>query len=247
MPKSEEKPERRTPSLADVDLSPHLENHEYEDRIQRAQHRLREVQLAYLYERRRALVVLEGWDAAGKGGAIRRLTGSMDARLYRVVSTAAPTDEERSHPYLWRFWRGLPRIGRVTVYDRSWYGRVLVERLEGFCSEADWMRAYSEINDFEEQLAEAGAVVVKFWLTITKEEQLRRFREREKTPFKSFKITAEDWRNRKKWGDYERAVCDMIERTSNEHAPWVLIPANDKYFARIEILKSLCGRLRAAL
>ena len=193
------------------------------------------------------IIVFEGMDAGGKGGSIRRVTAALDSRHYRVIPVAAPTEEERAQPYLWRFWRHMPRQGRVTIFDRSWYGRVMVERVEKFCSEQDWMRAYHEINDFEEQLVEAGAIVTKFWLTITQEEQLKRFREREKTPFKSFKITPEDWRNRKKWKDYERAACDMIERTSTQAAPWVVIPANDKYFARIEILKTLCERVAEAL
>ncbi|GAB1234478.1 polyphosphate:AMP phosphotransferase [Ferrigenium sp. UT5] len=193
------------------------------------------------------IAVFEGSDAGGKGGAIRRITGALDARHYRIIPVAAPTEEERAQPYLWRFWRHVPRIGRFTIFDRSWYGRVLVERVEKLCSEADWMRAYGEINDFEEQLAESGAVVVKFWLAITKEEQLRRFKEREKIGFKRFKITEEDWRNRKKWGDYESAVCDMVDRTSTEIAPWTLVEANDKNFARIKILKTLCARIEAAM
>ena len=159
----------------------------------------------------------------------------------------APTEEERAQPYLWRFWRQVPRVGRVTIFDRSWYGRVLVERVEGFAPEADWMRAYAEINDFEDQLVRNGALVVKFWLAITAEEQLKRFKEREKTRFKRFKITAEDWRNRKKWDDYEHAVCDMIDRTSTEITPWTLVEANDKYHARIKVLKTLCDRLEAGL
>jgi len=199
------------------------------------------------FRNRSLIIVMEGVDAAGKGGSIRRITGALDARHYQVTPIAAPTEEERAQPYLWRFWRHLPRQGRVTIFDRSWYGRVLVERVEKFCSEQDWMRAYHEINDFEEQLVEAGGIVTKFWVTVTKEEQLRRFREREKTPFKSFKITPEDWRNRRKWNDYERAVCDMIERTNNELAPWILVAANDKFSARIEILKTLCERVEAAL
>jgi len=163
------------------------------------------------------------------------------------VPVAAPTDEERAQPYLWRFWRHVPRQGRFTLYDRSWYGRVLVERIEGFCAEEDWMRAYSEINDFEQQLAENGAIVAKFWLQISKEEQLRRFQEREKTRFKRFKITEEDWRNRKKWTDYQLAAADMIERTSTEHAPWVLVEANDKHFARVKVLSSLVEGIERAL
>ena len=196
---------------------------------------------------RSLIIVFEGVDAAGKGGSIRRVTGALDSRHYQVIPVAAPTEEERAQPYLWRFWRHLPRTGRVTICDRSWYGRVMVERVEKLCPEQDWMRAYHEINDFEEQLTGAGAIVVKFWLTITKDEQLRRFRQRQRTSFKSFKITPEDWRNRKKWDEYERAVCDMVERTSTENAPWYVIPANDKYHARIEVLKTLCRRVDAAL
>jgi AMP-polyphosphate phosphotransferase len=194
-----------------------------------------------------AVVVFEGLDAAGKGSAIRRVVWALDARNYRVIPIAAPTEEERAQPYLWRFWRHLPRLGRVTIFDRSWYGRVLVERVEGLCSEADWLRAYGEINDFEEQLAEAGGIVVKFWLTITPEQQLERFRARERSPFKAFKITPEDWRNREKASAYNRAVCDMIDRTNNAFAPWVLVPANDKYFARVTVLRTLCECIEARL
>ncbi len=185
----------------------------------------------------------EGSDAAGKGGAIRRITGALDARLYRVVPIAAPTEEERAQPYLWRFWRHLPRRGRLAIFDRSWYGRVLVERVERFCSESAYMRAYGEINDFEEQLVAHGIVVMKFWLQVSQDEQLRRFKEREETGFKRFKITQEDWRNREKWDAYERAVCDMIDRTSTEIAPWTLVEANDKRYARVKILKTVVERL----
>jgi len=193
------------------------------------------------------VAVFEGNDAAGKGGAIRRLTQALDARTYRTVPIAAPTDEERAHPYLWRFWRQLPRKGQLTIFDRSWYGRVLVERVEGFAPEADWQRAYSEINEFEAQMAGANLVVVKFWLAISKDEQLRRFKEREKIAFKRFKITAEDWRNRKRWDDYEQAVCDMVDRTSTSSAPWTLVEANNKYFARIKVLKTLVKAIDKAL
>ena len=159
--------------------------------------------------------MFEGADAAGKGSAIRRVTGALDARQYLLVPIGAPTDEERAHPYLWRFWRHVPRRGGITIFDRSWYGRVLVERIEGFCTVADWPRAYDEINDFEEDLADAGIIVAKFWLQISKAEQLARFKAREQTSFKRFKITQEDWRNRKKWADYERAVADMVDRTQH--------------------------------
>ncbi len=199
------------------------------------------------FKRLSVITVFEGSDAAGKGGAIRRITGALDARIYQGVPIAAPTEEERAQPYLWRFWRHVPRRGRVTIFDRSWYGRVLVERVEGFCDEADWMRAYSEINDFEEQLAQHNMVVAKFWLQITKDEQLRRFKAREKTSFKRFKITEEDWRNRKKWDAYRAAADDMVERTSTALAPWTLVAANDKYNARIEVLRTTCESIERAL
>ncbi|OIR06175.1 thymidylate kinase [mine drainage metagenome] len=193
------------------------------------------------------LLVFEGPDAAGKGGAIRRLTSGLDARDYRVIPTAAPTDEERVQHYLWRFWRHLPRAGRVTVFDRSWYGRVLVERIEGFAAADEWMRAYAEINDFEEQLAQANAVVLKFWIQITKDEQYRRFKERETVAFKAWKLTDEDWRNRAKWDQYELAVHEMVERTSTKTAPWILVEGNDKNHARIKVLRTVCAHLKARL
>jgi polyphosphate kinase 2 (PPK2 family) len=193
------------------------------------------------------VAVFEGSDAAGKGGAIRRVTQALDARKYDVVPIAAPTDEEKARPYLWRFWRNLPERGRMTIFDRSWYGRVLVERVESFCSEADWMRAYSEINDFEAQLVKNKTVVVKFWLQISKEEQLARFKAREATSFKKHKITQEDWRNREKWDQYRTAVSEMIERTSTNIAPWSVIAANDKYFARLSVLRTLADAIEAAL
>lgn len=199
-------------------------------------------------ERGRSIVwVFEGWDAAGKGGAIRRLTSALDAREYRVIPVAKPTDEEKAHHYLWRFWRHLPRAGRVTVYDRSWYGRVLVERLEGFCRDDEWRRAYTELNDFEAQLTEHGIIVLKFWLHISKDEQLRRFRHREETDYKQHKINAEDWRNRRKWHAYETAVGDMLALTHRPSAPWHLVPANNKRYARLEIIKTSCKQIAAAL
>ncbi|ACO79641.1 hypothetical protein AvCA_34920 [Azotobacter vinelandii CA] len=198
--------------------------------------------------RRHALVaVFEGNDAAGKGSSIRRVAAALDPRQYRIAQIAAPTEEERAQPYLWRFWRHIPPRGKFTIFDRSWYGRVLVERVERLCSEADWLRAYGEINDFEEQLNDAGVVLVKFWLAIDRETQLVRFKEREATPFKRFKITEEDWRNRDKWEDYSDAVGDMVDRTSSEIAPWTLVEANDKRFARVKILRTLNDALEKAL
>jgi len=199
------------------------------------------------FKQRSVICVFEGSDAAGKGGAIRRVTAAMDARDYQIVPIAAPTEEERAQPYMWRFWRHVPPTGRVTIFDRSWYGRVLVERVEGFCAEADWLRAYTEINDFEHELSESGAVVIKFWLQVSKEEQLRRFKEREKIEFKRFKLTDEDWRNREKWDAYHHAVCDMVDRTSTGVVPWTLVEANDKNYARVKVIRTICERLEAAL
>jgi len=194
-----------------------------------------------------AVVVFEGWDAAGKGGAIRRITGALDARDYQVLPTSAPTDEERAQHYLWRFWRHLSRAGRITLFDRSWYGRVLVERVEALAAEEEWRRAFGEINTFEQQLTEHGIVLVKYWLHITPEEQLARFRHREAVPYKRWKLTGEDWRNREKWDAYEAAVNDMIEKTSTSSAPWTLIPANSKRHARLQVVDTLCQRLKAAI
>jgi polyphosphate kinase 2 (PPK2 family) len=193
------------------------------------------------------VLVFEGWDAAGKGSAIRRVTQAIDPRLYRVVGIAAPTDEERAQHYLWRFWRHLPRAGFTTIFDRSWYGRVLVERVEGFARVDEWSRAFHEINAFEEELVEHGIVVNKFWLQISPAEQLRRFKERQKVDYKRYKITDEDWRNRKKWGEYQVAVDEMVARCGTEFAPWTIVAANDKRHARIQILKTIVRRLREVL
>jgi polyphosphate:AMP phosphotransferase len=233
--------------LSALDLEQRVTREAYERDLEDLQARLNLLSRDRRFGARSAVVVFEGSDAAGKGGAIRRVTGALDARFYQVVSFAAPTDEERAQPYLWRFWRHVPRRGRFALFDRSWYGRVLVERVEGFCAEADWMRAYGEINDFELHLARHGIVVVKFWLAISKDEQLRRFKERQATGFKRYKITREDWRNRAKWPRYEAAVCDMVDRTSTDVAPWGLVEANDKRFARLKVLRLLCERLEAAL
>ncbi|MBI4357101.1 MAG: polyphosphate:AMP phosphotransferase [Gammaproteobacteria bacterium] len=194
-----------------------------------------------------AIFVFEGPDAAGKGGAIRQLLEAVDARVYQVIAVGAPTDEEGARPYLWRFWRQVPRHGQLTIFDRSWYGRVLVERIEGFCRVPDWQRAFSEINFFEEQLIQFGICVIKFWLAVSPEEQLRRFKARQETPYKQYKLTEEDWRNRSKWDAYERAACDMIEKTSTEIAPWTLVPANHKPWAQIKVLKTTCDVLKKSL
>ncbi len=233
--------------LNTLDLKRTIKKRDYEDQLEKLQGRLNLLTRHDQFRKLSVVVVFEGNDAAGKGGSIRRITQALDARQYRIIPVAAPTEEERAQPYLWRFWRNIPRKGRFAIFDRSWYGRVLVERVEGFCSRADWMRAYGEINDFEEQMVRNRTVVVKFWLAISQDEQLRRFKEREKIGFKRFKITEEDWRNRDKWPEYERAVCDMVDRTSTEIAPWTLVEANDKNYARIKVLKTLCERIESAL
>jgi polyphosphate:AMP phosphotransferase len=234
------------PIVRTLDLELSLDKREYEQELEEQQRRLALLTRRRRFERLSPVIVFEGVDAAGKGGAIRRVTGALDARLYDVQSIAAPTDEEKRQPYLWRFWRTLPRDGKIAIYDRSWYGRVLVERVEGFATVAEWSRAYGEINDFEVQLVRAGNVVVKLWLQISKDEQLRRFQEREQVSFKRFKITAEDWRNREKWDEHERAASDMIEHTSTEHAPWTLVEAEDKRYARVKILKTINAAIERA-
>lgn len=233
--------------LKTLDMSQTVDKDKAKIKLEKLQGRLNELTRDPKFKYMSVIAVFEGNDAAGKGGSIRRITGALDARYYQVIPIAAPTEEERAQPYLWRFWRHLPRKGRVTIFDRSWYGRVLVERVEGFCSEADWMRAYGEINDFEAQMVRHHLLVVKFWLAISKDEQLRRFEDRQKTGFKTFKITEEDWRNREKWELYEQAVCDMVDRTSTLLAPWTMVEANDKNFARVKVLKTLCDRIEGKL
>ena len=231
--------------LSEMDLTHKLSEKQYKSELAQWQGRLNELINNPKFKGRSVVCAFEGADAAGKGGAIRRVGAAMDARQYQVFPVAAPTEEERAQPYLWRFWRHIPRQGRVSIFDRTWYGRVLVERVEGFCKPDEWLRAYTEINDFEHELSEAGCIVVKFWLQISQEEQLRRFKEREKIAFKRFKITEEDWRNRKKWDAYQQAVCEMVERTSTGDAPWTLVEANDKSYARVKVIRTLCERIEA--
>ena len=233
--------------LQTLDMDKRVPKKKYDDELELLQGRLNLLSRHKDFNKLSVVILFEGNDAAGKGGSIRRVTQALDARNYRIIPIAAPSEEERAQPYLWRFWRHLPRRGRFAIFDRSWYGRVLVERVEGFCSQSDWMRAYGEINDFEEQMVRNHTVVVKFWLAITQEEQLKRFKEREKIGFKRFKITEEDWRNREKWPLYEQAVCDMIDRTSTEIAPWTLVEANDKNHARIKVLQTICNQIEQAL
>lgn len=233
--------------LMRLDLSLTLNKSEYQIELKRLQAELNRWHRLAADKGISTILVFEGPDAAGKGGTIRRITEALDARRYQVLPFAAPTDEERAHHYLWRFWRYLGRSGRFTIFDRSWYGRVLVERVEGFAGEAEWRRAYDEINDFEAQLVEHGIVLVKYWLQIDKDRQLARFKERQKIPHKRWKLTDEDWRNRKQWDQYQHAVHDMIEFTSTELAPWTLVEANDKRHARIKALQVLCGKLEEVL
>jgi polyphosphate kinase 2 (PPK2 family) len=235
--------------LETVNLDRQLSRGEYARKLLLHQLQLRE--LAYqLYSRKRTLVVVyEGWDAAGKGGNIRRVTEKLDPRGYEVLSIAAPVGEDKTHHYLWRFWRRLkpPQEKQVLMFDRSWYGRVLVERVEGFAKGAEWKRAYREINDFERQLTEAGTVVVKFWIHIGKEEQLRRFDQREQTPYKRWKLTDEDWRNRQKWDEYLAAVEEMLVKTSTNIAPWTVVEGNFKWFARVKCLSTIVKSLSREL
>jgi AMP-polyphosphate phosphotransferase len=233
--------------LGALDLGRSLAAEEYEARLERAQQRLTELTTNRAFRKVGLVCVFEGSDAAGKGGAIGRVRQALDPRRFQVHQIAAPSDEESARPYLWRFWRRLPARGHVAFFDRSWYGRVLVERVEGFAAEADWRRAYAEVNDFELQLDEARYIIVKFWLAISQEEQLRRFKAREATPFKRFKITPEDWRNREKWPLYEAAVTEMIDRTSTPYAPWTLVESEDKRFGRIKVIETIVQRLGAAL
>lgn len=233
--------------LAHVNLKQRLTDAEYAKKLEAAQSKLSKLAWVAREKQVSMVMVFEGWDAAGKGSAIRRVTQAMDPRLYRVVGIAAPTDEERAQHYLWRFWRHLPRAGLTTIFDRSWYGRVLVERVEGFAPEADWQRAYHEINDFEEQLGAHGIVINKFWVHISEDEQLRRFKERQGVAYKQYKITEEDWRNRAKWQPYQAAVDDLVARCSTDVAPWTLVAGNDKKFARVQIVETVVKRLEAAL
>jgi AMP-polyphosphate phosphotransferase len=233
--------------LKSLNLDKTISKANYNNKLEKYQGKLNQLAREARLKKCSSTLVFEGWDAGGKGGAIRRITRALDARQYRVIPIAAPTDEEKAHHYLWRFWRHVPKAGHITIYDRSWYGRVLVERVEGFASKEEWLRAYTEINDFEEKLFDAGTLVIKYWLHINQDEQERRFKEREKISYKKYKITEEDYRNRKMWNMYETAVDDMVTRTSTEYAPWYLIEANDKRYARIKVLKTYCDALEKQL
>ena len=233
--------------LSHLDMARSIDKSAYDAQLVEQQARLHLLHLAAKEKKVSSLLVFEGPDAAGKGGAIRRIAAALDPRNYQVHGIAAPTDEEKAQHYLWRFWRRLSRAGLVTIFDRSWYGRVLVERIEGYAGEDEWRRSYGEINDFEAQLIENRTVLVKFWIHITKDEQLKRFKAREKTPYKRWKLTDEDWQNREKWDAYEQAVNDMVQYTSTADAPWTFVEGNDKRYARLKVITTYCDRLEAAL
>ena len=245
-PFKEDFPLVKMPRLRDVDLSPALEEPEYEEELKKLQKRLGELHNVIYRKRIPVVICYEGWDAAGKGGNIRRLARNLDPRGFYVIPIASPEPHELHRQYLWRFWTQLPRSGHIAIFDRTWYGRVMVERLEGFCTEKDWKRAYNEINEFERQLTEWGAVILKFWIQIDQDTQLERFNARQNTPEKQWKLTEEDWRNREKWPLYEEAVDEMLEKTSTKDAPWHIIESNDKKFARIKTLRLTIAALEKA-
>lgn len=233
--------------LSGIDLSLTMTDKAYKKELDDLQKRLSRLH-SEIYRLRIPVVIgFEGWDAGGKGGAIRRLTSRLDPRGYQVNPTASPNDIEKVHHYLWRFWNRMPKAGHIAIFDRTWYGRVMVERIEGFCTEAEWKRAYQEINEMESHMANAGAVILKFWLHIDKEEQARRFKTRQEDPAKQWKITDEDWRNREKWDQYEEAVNEMLVRTSTTYAPWTIVEGNDKHFARIKVLRTVAEALEAKI
>jgi polyphosphate kinase 2 (PPK2 family) len=233
--------------LENIDLKVRLTRAEYDKQLDRLQNELHLLGWQVYQQRRPVMWVFEGWDAAGKGGAIKRLTERLDPRGYVVHPIAAPTGDDKVRHYLFRFWRRLPEAGQIALFDRSWYGRVLVERVEGFCTEAAWRRAYGEINAFERDFVEFGGILCKFWMHISQAEQLRRFKERQATNYKQWKITDEDWRNRGKWEDYEQAVEDMLLKTSTYEAPWTIVEANDKLHARIKVLSTVVRKLKQEL
>lgn len=235
------------PVLKDVDLSLKLSKQEYDKRLEKLQKHLSGLHNVIYREKIPVIIAYEGWDAAGKGGNIKRVSEALDPRGYSVNPISAPDNNERLYHYLWRFWRKLPKDGHIAIFDRTWYGRVMVERIEGFCSESEWKRAYREINEFEEELCRWGAVLVKFWVDVDKDEQLRRFKDRENTPNKRWKITEEDWRNREKWELYESAVNEMFQKTSTETAKWTVLESNDKLYARVKALEVIIDAIEQKL
>ncbi len=233
--------------LEKLDMTKKLTREEYNDEIGKVQVRLRELEFQIYKQQIPVLCMFEGWDAAGKGGAIKRVTEMLDPRGFSVSAYAAPKGDEKTHHYLWRFWKNMPRSGHLAVFDRTYYGRVLVERVEGFCQEEEWRRAFREINEFEQHQHSYGMVICKFWLHITKQEQLRRFKSRETDPYRSYKLTDEDWRNRAKWDTYQQAVEDMILHSSTPYAPWTAVEANNKYYARVKVVSTVVKAIEQRL
>ena len=237
----------KMPLLSDIPLDKSVSDDEYKARLDSLQKRLSDLHNEIYHKKIPVIIAYEGWDAAGKGGNIKRVAAALDPRGYEVHPIASPEPHEKSRHYLWRFWTRLPKDGHVAIFDRTWYGRVMVERLEGFCSENDWQRAYTEINEFEKELYDWGAVIIKFWVQIDKDTQLARFTDRQNTPAKQWKITDEDWRNREKWDLYEDAVNEMIQKTSTKFAPWHVLESNDKHFARIKALETVIAAIEERL
>lgn len=240
-------PLKPIPRLADISLDKELTEVEYKRELQKYQERLRELHNKLYRKKVPVIIAYEGWDAAGKGGNIKRITGALDPRGFEVHPIASPEPHEKARHYLWRFWNRLPKSGHIAIFDRTWYGRVMVERLEGFCSENDWQRAYNEINEFERELYDWGAVIIKFWVQIDRDTQLERFTDRQNTPEKQWKITEEDWRNREKWDLYEEAIDEMLQKTSTTFAPWHVLESNDKKYARIKALKTVIKEIEKRL
>ena len=240
-------PLRKTPKLSEIPLNLSLTDEEYKKELDKYQKKLSKLHNELYRKRIPVIIAYEGWDAAGKGGNIKRITGALDPRGFEVHPIASPEPHEKARHYLWRFWTRLPRTGHIAIFDRTWYGRVMVERLEGFCSENDWQRAYNEINEFERELTDWGAIVIKFWVQIDKDTQLARFTERQNTPEKQWKITDEDWRNREKWDQYETAIDEMLQKTNTTTAPWYVLESNDKKYARIKALKILTEEIEKRL
>ena len=240
-------PLAKMPKLSEIALDKCVEAQEYKEELNALQKKLGELHNRLYRKKVPVIILYEGWDAAGKGGNIKRITGALDARGYEVHPIASPEPHEKARHYLWRFWTRLPKTGHIAIFDRSWYGRVMVERLEGFCSENDWKRAYNEMNEFEKELHDWGAVIIKFWVQIDKDTQLERFTDRQNTPGKQWKITEEDWRNREKWDDYDIAVNEMIQKTSTTFAPWHILESVDKKYARIKALKIVIEEIEKAL
>ncbi len=237
---------RKIPLLADIPLDKTMEDEEYHEELKRLRTRLDELHNVVYRKHVPVIIAYEGWDAAGKGGNIKRITSALDPRGYRVYPIASPEPHEKARHYLWRFWKRLPKSGHIAIFDRTWYGRVMVERLEGFCSENDWRRAYNEINEFEKELVDDGAVVIKFWVQIDQQTQLERFTDRQNTPEKQWKITEEDWRNREKWDEYEDAINEMLRKTNTSFAPWHVLESVDKHYARIKALRIVVEELEKA-